>query len=385
MPTTYSVELDEFLTANAPMAVGSGVSVSDQAFGTDTLKVRLGALMGESGALSVNASYSFIANMTMDEIGRLNDIVGPASAYTVQLNELATVDDDIYNVAYVLSVSEAGGLTDFLNSVTSTTMSEKARGSVTLTPQSQYHMAVDDALFGHDALIKYLGATLNESGALAGTFSKTYIGAASLTENGVLQGYMTMRGVFRPEVSELGEADDTLAPQTIFDVQYGEAASMSVAYCSPSGSTTTWAMNTRTNALTEYWNWNFNSFTNMGRKYIAANSQGLYELDGDRDVTTNIMAYIAGGSVQFNGAKFAGLKGVYIGMNAQGMFLLKLVAGDGRQYIYQTAAQPNYMTSKVTVGKGLRSRYFQWELVMQGPDFDIDTVEFIPMVSDRRV
>jgi hypothetical protein len=37
------------------------------------------------------------------------------------------------------------------------------------------------------------------------------------------------------------------------------------------------------------------------------------------------------------------------------------------------------------MGKGLRSRYFAFELVSTGQDFDLDTLEFIPLVADRRV
>ena len=54
-------------------------------------------------------------------------------------------------------------------------------------------------------------------------------------------------------------------------------------YISPAGTTTTWVVNTRTNAVTEYANYNFRSFAQMGNRYIAAGPEGLYELDGDTD------------------------------------------------------------------------------------------------------
>ena len=42
-------------------------------------------------------------------------------------------------------------------------------------------------------------------------------------------------------------------------------------------------------------------------------------------------------------------------------------------------------TTKVNLGKGLRARYFAFELVSTGQDFDLDTLEFIPLVAQRRV
>jgi hypothetical protein len=39
----------------------------------------------------------------------------------------------------------------------------------------------------------------------------------------------------------------------------------------------------------------------------------------------------------------------------------------------------------VPLGKGLRARYFSFELISDGADFDMDAIEFIPLVSHRRV
>jgi hypothetical protein len=40
----------------------------------------------------------------------------------------------------------------------------------------------------------------------------------------------------------------------------------------------------------------------------------------------------------------------------------------------------------VKIGKGLRSRYWQFELVnIDGADFDLDTIEFHPVLLTRRV
>jgi hypothetical protein len=39
----------------------------------------------------------------------------------------------------------------------------------------------------------------------------------------------------------------------------------------------------------------------------------------------------------------------------------------------------------VQVGKGLRARYFALELVTTGQDFDLDTIEVVPLLNARRV
>jgi len=159
-------------------------------------------------------------------------------------------------------------------------------------------------------------------------------------------------------------------------------------YVSPDGNFTTWAINTRTNSVSEYENWAFNSFAPMGHKYVGANQYGLYELNGETDDGENIIAMIETGLMQLAGTKLAGIKGLYLGMKvSQGdnTFFIKLAAGDGREYVYRIISQPNQMTTKVNVGKGLRSRYLSFKLISTGPDFNLDTVEFVPMIGKRRV
>jgi hypothetical protein len=156
-------------------------------------------------------------------------------------------------------------------------------------------------------------------------------------------------------------------------------------YISPSGTTTTWAVNTRTNAVTEYLNYGFRSFARMNDRYIAAGSDGLYELVGDTDNGTAIISELMSGYFQFNEKKLFGIKGAYVAIRGGGRFYLKLIAGDGREYVYELKAQPNLMTTKVRVGKGISTTYMAFDLVTEGQDFDLDSLEFIPMTRGRRV
>jgi hypothetical protein len=64
--------------------------------------------------------------------------------------------------------------------------------------------------------------------------------------------------------------------------------------------------------------------------------------------------------------------------------LLKLVTGDGIEYIYEVRPL-DMRTKRVNLGKGLRSRWFSWELIVPGYDFDFSAIEFIPITTQRRV
>ena len=178
-----------------------------------------------------------------------------------------------------------------------------------------------------------------------------------------------------------------MAYSGMIDERFG----VSAVYVSPDGTSTTWAINTRTGAVTEYKNFVFNSMAKIGRMFIGAADDGLYELDGDTDDGENIATRMRGGQMQPGGSHFTSFKAVYLGMRAKTDaprstpdFIFKFVAGDGREYAYGVKPS-NQQTTRIMLGKGLRARYFSWELVSLGPDFDLDTIEFVPIISQRRI
>jgi hypothetical protein len=147
---------------------------------------------------------------------------------------------------------------------------------------------------------------------------------------------------------------------------------------------TTWSVNARTGNVTEYTNYGFNSFAPQGNTYLGANEDGLHVLHGDTDGGADIIGHIRSGYLQLGGSRFASVKTVYLGMHAEGTVYLRMVLGDERMTTYRVTAKP-MQTTKVPMGKGLRARYFAFELETVGQDFDLDAVEFVPLVMERRV
>jgi hypothetical protein len=170
----------------------------------------------------------------------------------------------------------------------------------------------------------------------------------------------------------------------VFNAELSDTIEVAGAYLGPNGSVTTWAMNTRSGAVTEYQNYAFNSFARVGNKYLGATDDGLYELLGDDDDGTDIIATIRSGFAQWSGTHLGSFKAAYLAVAGAGAYVLRVITRDGKTYNYQVSAQDG-RTVKVNMGKGLRSRYFAFELVTAGQDFDLDTLEFIPLVADRRV
>jgi hypothetical protein len=164
-----------------------------------------------------------------------------------------------------------------------------------------------------------------------------------------------------------------------------EGIAINAGYIEPNGSFTTWTMNTRTGAVAEYSNYEFNSFARVGNKYVGATSQGLFELLGDTDDGTNIIAELKGGYFQFGGTHLSRLKGAFIAAaGEEGNYVLRIETKDGEVYDYRISAR-NGRSSQFHMGKGQRSRYFAYTLTSAGQDFTLDTLEFVPVVLQRRV
>lgn len=234
-------------------------------------------------------------------------------------------------------------------------------------------LAISDGFLVDEQVIfeYFAGIGINEQMRLAGGFNDLLILHVAASSNIILDDNELLNFIYSDTITETIRAD--------------------VSYVAPDGNVTTWAINSRTGAVTQYQNYAFNSFAQIGVQYLAADENGVYELDGPRDLTENVLAQMGGGYLQMNVGKMMGLKGVYLGLSGQGKggtanWMLKLLMGDGREYIYSRISNPNMMTTKFDIGKGLRARYYAWELINQdGQDFDLDTIEFIPMVSGRRI
>jgi len=250
-------------------------------------------------------------------------------------------------------------------------------------PQVTFHTTLLQNLIMNSALTRYLAEILTQAMSVHPTQALQAIFLRLLTQN--MTAHMSQTLALGITLEEDLELEDANILQMLYNGQLADGLVMTGIYVNGAGETTTWAINTRTNAITQYTNYNYNSFASRGLTYLATSPNGIYELDGDTDAGLKIVAEAQSGLARMNGTKLTGIKGAYMAVRGGGRFYIKLVSGDGRNWVYEAIAQPGLMTTKINVGKGLRTSYLAFNLMSEGQDFDLDTLEFIPMVSDRRV
>lgn len=253
-----------------------------------------------------------------------------------------------------------------------------------IAPAALYKLSVAERLSLADSLARFIGAGIVENLQLVEVVAGSALKPGTITDGVGINPNLNGRLLLRAIVAEGVDLTDAELIKMTFHAGMVEGIEIIGAYVGPNGSVTTWAMNTRTGGVTEYRNYAFNSFARMGDKYLGATRDGLYELLGDKDDGTNIIATIRSGYAQWGGTHLGGFKAAYLATTGEGAFVLKVITKDGNTYIYNVVTKDG-RSAKVDLGKGLRSRYFAFELVSSGQDFDLDTLEFVPLVADRRV
>jgi hypothetical protein len=156
-----------------------------------------------------------------------------------------------------------------------------------------------------------------------------------------------------------------------------------------------WVMNTEgAMPISQYDNYDFNSLAYAPHEMIGTNDTGVYTLSGEDDAGTDIAAHIKSLMIDFATSRMKRLSAAWVGYKADGELILRIRAADPAtealvEYCFvgrKTDGMATPMENRFKIGKGMRSRYWQFELVnVDGADFELDTVELYPIRLDRRV
>jgi len=154
-----------------------------------------------------------------------------------------------------------------------------------------------------------------------------------------------------------------------------------------------WVLNTEGNMpVSEYDNYVFNSLAYSPDEMLGCTDQGLYTLDGEKDAGADINAEITSLMLDFGTSKLKRMSTAYMGYTSDGQLLLRVRSVDQGQFVenwYEgrnTGIQTPPGQNRMKIGKGLRSRYWVFELVnIDGSDFELDKVELYPIVLQRRI
>lgn len=145
----------------------------------------------------------------------------------------------------------------------------------------------------------------------------------------------------------------------------------------------TYVMNPENYAVTKY-TLGFTEATAFDNKFLFADGAGLYELGGTTDNGTAIVSTITTPALDFDTSNIKQIPSVMLGTNGTDIILKVSVDGSNTVHYEVTDKSSALMTKHIKLGKGLIGRYWQFSLITDSADFDLDTFEFYPIIFKRK-
>src|SRR5574337_282954 len=154
---------------------------------------------------------------------------------------------------------------------------------------------------------------------------------------------------------------------------------------------TGWALNTEDGAVSEFQRYEFNSFCQLQGEYYAAGTDGIYRIGGASDAGEAIVGYLKTGLLDFGSSMQKRMDSAWLAIATDGTVRLKVVTTDGGEAAetwYQVASKDEGAVAenlRLKIGKGLKSRHWQFELVVEdASEFELEEMQFVPMILSRR-
>lgn len=146
-----------------------------------------------------------------------------------------------------------------------------------------------------------------------------------------------------------------------------------------------WAVNAETSASTRYENYSFSGFMSVAGKHFGVRADGVYLLEGQDDAGEPIESGVALGKHDFGIAQQKHIEAVYAGVSSTGKLMVRI--GDGKsQYTYAARAVDESMrTQRFDPGRGLKANYFTFDLLSDEGSFELDSIDFQLVLTNRRI
>lgn len=366
----------QFRLGSDPIA-GIPAGVSATAVHLETLSA--------SDSLSINASTveKYFLVRTAQDLIRVSRTAATEVDYRPTLSDVVSLRSVLLK-GIPLAALESVGVASSVSAAQALTVIEQLGLSQSILSPTKFGFTVAEFMQLRDSLEKFFSGDIFETINLDPTVVPTERSVAQATDSINITPSAERALILRFTAADTVNLDDVNLTQFFYSPALTDLIELSAAYISPDDVFTVWNINAATGAVSRYDNYAFNSFGNFGQMYLGTDENGLYELNGCNDEGSAIIARIRSGLAQLAESRFTALRDAYIGMRSDGSYVLRIYTGDGEVYNYAFDNQ-NMRSTRVQLGKGMRTRYFSFELISTGADFDLDSVEFIPITSTRRV
>lgn len=372
---TYIEELTDVLVAAASIEYTgmSAVDISDA------------IVVGEAG---LEAYYVFRLNETI----RTSETIRLFSQTAVELLDSFGVRSAV-EVATAIALQDALRASEEVTVIEVVTLLEQVMAAQTHQTAYTAVQTLLSAVALSDAEITAFSKTLTDGITLSDEARSTiaYLAAITdaLTVGDSLQHALTLVADFSDGV-EIEESAELTAQ---YFASLIDRANVYLLFKTPAELAQGWVMNTEAALpISEYDNYDFNSLAFTGVQMVGTSDDGVYILEGDDDAGVAIDSVLTSMMLDFGSSRQKRVRSAYLGYTSDGQLILKVRTASNGQLVEdwyraeKVAAQPAPGENYYKVGQGLKSRYWQFELVNEdGADFEVDHLEMHPIFLSRRV
>lgn len=140
-------------------------------------------------------------------------------------------------------------------------------------------------------------------------------------------------------------------------------------------------------SVSTYTNYNFTGSCVYSSVPLFINREGLYKYGGDLDIGEDIVASIQTAALSFGSSNLKQVPNIYLGLSNSNSLVLKVAVDGQADILYNLHKRTEGLqTQKISIGKGLIGRYFQFELITQdSTQFELESIEFLPITLKRKL
>lgn len=360
--------LSEVLVADSTLAYQYAILVAQSLTISDTVTPEAVIVITETllalAAISTGGSnYSQVISETMDILDAI------ALTFEATVSETATL-----TATFSAFGEKVNSITEYL--IATGTASSK---------QTAYNI-VATALVMSDVLNGGKGGNITDSTTIADAVVNKYnalllaVDACSITD--AVSPILSLTAVVPDSIT----ISDSLTVGQTINLLISEGIELLVTY-RDTDTYSGWVMNPHNSGVTNTSGWNFNSLAKFQNTYYGVNENGIYTLDGTTDDGEFITARVKTASLALGVRKQKRINSMLLGLAADGRVELKMINDQEKESRYQIKPHDEGIQEvRIKTGKGHKGMYWQADLTtIDCTRFDLDTVEFHPVVLGRNI
>lgn len=258
-----------------------------------------------------------------------------------------------------------------------------------VTSRAQAHLLVAMAFALGDDAQRWRGfdREVHDAITLADSLARDWLAAASVLD-GVLLGDQLERCItFHIILGDAITLQEMASFGQIIQQCLSDGIRIGIVFTDRDANYHGFVVNTEIAAVTEYSNFPFNALTSWRGEVYAASRSGIYRLTNARnDDGETIRSRIITGVTDFGSPALKQVCEAYVGCHGNGNMVLKTITGDGNAHWHPIrASHQRHGGTRVKMGRGVQSRYWQFELQGGGDEpFNLDNLTLYPVFLPRR-